>query len=227
MKEKEILKKLNGKSVFNIQEMQRILDSSKEYTKIVLNRLVKRGEIKRIKRNAYTIYSDPYIIATNLFYPSYLSFWSASNYKGHTEQILNTIQIATNKRQKNIVFQNYKIEFIKIKNLFGYEKIKTEMGSLFVAEDEKLIIDAVENQTKLGNFDEVKKVIENSKIDKIKLIRFLKRNSNQSTIKRVGYLIEKIKKIDLSKEFELDNNFVKLNKFSSTKKKNKKWRLLI
>jgi len=228
MNEKQILKKLNEKTVFNIQEMQRILNSSREYTKIVLNRLVNRGAIIRIKKNAYTLQDDPLVISTNLAYPSYLSFWSASSYKGYTEQILNTIQIATTKRLKDLTFQNNKIEFVKINSPFGYEKIKTKEGEIFLASDEKLIIDSLEHQKRMGNFDEIEKLIQNSKINKLKMIDFLKRNKNQSTIKRAGYLLEKIKNINLSKEFTLDKNYIKLNKFSNKSKEiNSKWRLKI
>lgn len=228
MNEKQILKKLKEKSVFNFKEMQRILDSSKNYTKVVLNRLAKRGTIKKIKKDAYTIYDDIYIISTNLTYPSYLSFWSASSYKGYTEQILNTIQIATSKRMKDFLFQGYKIEFVKINSIFGYEKIKTDFGEMFIATNEKLIIDALENQKRMGNFDEIEKIIKNSKINKMKLLDFLKRNNKDSTIKRTGYLLEKIKKIDLSKEFKLNTNYIKLNKLSKkTTKLNSKWRVRI
>lgn len=228
MNEKQILKKLEEKSVFNFQEMQRILNSSENYTKIVLNRLVKRGVIKKIKKNAYTIYGDIFVISTNLIYPSYLSFWSASSYKGYTEQILNTIQIATSKRMKDFSFQGYKIEFVKINSLFGYEKIKTDFGEMFIATDEKLIIDALEYQKRMGNFDEINKIIENSKINKVRIIDFLKRNNNDSTIKRVGYLLEKIKKIDIYEEFKLNKNYIKLNKLSKKSTKiNSKWRVKI
>lgn len=226
MKEKEILKILKRKPTFNLQEMERILESSKGYSKIALNRLIKRGEIKRIKKNSYTSLDDIFVIATNIYYPSYLSFWSASSYKGHTEQILNTIQIATTKRIKPLFFQNYKIEFIKINNLFGYEKMKTNNGEIFIATDEKLLIDAIENQKSMGNFDEVEKIVANSKINAKTITSFLKRNKNNSTIKRTGYLLEKIKGIDLFKEFKLDNNYVKLNLFSKkTKIINSKWRI--
>jgi predicted transcriptional regulator of viral defense system len=166
------------------------------------------------------------VISTNLVYPSYLSFWSASGYKGYTEQILNTIQIATSKRVKDFLFQGYKIEFVKVNSIFGYEKIKTDFGEMFIATNEKLIIDSLEHQKRMGNFDEIEKIIENSKIDEIKLIDFLKRNENNSTIKRVGYLLEKIKKIDISKNFGVDRNYIKLNKLSKkTTQVNSKWRI--
>ena len=228
MNEKQIIKKLNEKTVFNIQEMQRILNSSREYTKLVLNRLVNRESIKRIKKNSYTLQDDPVVISTNIVYPSYLSFWSASSYKGYTEQILNTIQIATTKKLNNLTFQNQKIEFVKIKSPFGYEKIKTKYGELFLALDEKLIIDSLEHQKRMGKFDEIEKIIENSKIDKLKMVDFLKRNKNQSTVKRVGYLLEEIKNMDLSKKFTLDKNYIKLNKLSNKSSKiNSKWKVKI
>lgn len=228
MKEKELLKDLRKIPVFSNQDIQRILGSSNEYSKIVLNRLVNRGEIKRVKRNSYTVHDDIFLIATNLNFPSYLSFWSASSYKGYTEQILKNIQVAVQKNLKDFIFENYKIEFIRVSSIFGYKKIKTNEGEIFIAQDERLIIDALEHQEKMGNFDEVENIVRNSKLNKERMVDFLQRNKKQSTIKRVGYLIEKIKKIDISDSFKLDNNYVILNKFSNgAREVNSKWRVKI
>ena len=224
MKETEILDKLKEKTIFSVQDISRIRNFSKEYSKLVLNRLTKRGLITRITKNAYTLQKDIYVIASSIKTLSYISFWSASSFYRYTEQILNTVYIASTIKMKPIKFEGYKIKFISLKNFFGYKKIKTDKGDIFIAENEKLLIDALTNHKEMGNFDEIEKVFQEGEINIEKLVSYLKQINNLALIKRVGFLIERYKKIDLSKYFKLDRNYVFLNKFSKKYKSlNSKW----
>ncbi len=222
----ELIEELRKKSVFSLNDITRLCYCSREYSKIILNRLLKRNLIKKITKNKYTVDGDIYVIASNIKYPGYISFWAASSYLGYTEQILNTIQIATTKKYKEVDFQGYKIRFIPMKYFFGYKKQRTSRGEVFIVESEKLLLDCMLKQKETGNFDEITKIFKNSKISKEKVIDYLKKTKNQSLIKRVGFMLERYKKIDISKNFELDTNYIKLNTFSTKyKKTDSKWRV--
>ncbi len=224
MKETEIIDKLIGKAVFSVQDIQRIGDFSREYTKVVLNRLIKRKLIKKVTRNCYTIQKNIFVIASHLKIPGYISFWSASYYYGFTEQILNTIYIACTRKIKTINFEGYKIKFVEVKDFFGYRKIKTEKGDIFIADEEKLLIDGLNYFKEMGNFDEIEKVFQKAEISEEKIIEYLKQIGNLSLIKRIGFLLEKNKNIDISKSFKMDRNYVFLNQFSKKYKNlNSKW----
>lgn len=224
----EIMKKLNSLPVFRVQDIERLCRCKREYARLILHRLKEKNLIKRVTGNAYTIKDDISVIASNIYYPCYISFWYASYFLGYTEQIVNTVQVATTGIKKIINFENYKIKFIPINKFFGYKKIRTKDGSIFMVEDEKLLIDAFLRPKECGNFDEIKKIYENSKVSEKKIIEYLKRIDKQSIIKRAGYLLEKTKGLDLSEKFELDRNYIVLNPFSKKWKKiNSKWRLRI
>lgn len=224
MRDIELIDNLKEKSVFSVQDIQRIGDFSREYSKLVLNRLAKRKLIKKVTRNSYTTQKDIFIIASNLKTPSYISFWSASSYYGFTEQILNTVYIACTRKIKQINFEGYKIKFVEVNDLFGYKKIKSEKGEIFIAEQEKLLIDCLLHFKEMGNFDEIEKVFQKTKISEDKIIEYLKKTDNLSLIKRVGYLLEKYKHMDISKSFKMDRNYVLLNQFSKKYKNlNSKW----
>jgi predicted transcriptional regulator of viral defense system len=226
MKEKELIKQLQKKTVFSVQDVERIGNFSREYSKLVLNRLVKRGDVFRITKNAYTLHKDAFLISSNIATPSYISFWSASSYYGFTDQILNTIYVAVTRKVKNINFLGYRIIFLKLDNFFGYHKIKNENGEIFIADPEKLLIDAVDKQNKMGNFDEIINVFEKSDISRSKMLEYLKRTKKLSLIKRVCYLLDKIKKIDFLGEFEIDKNYTILDKLSKKDRGiDKKWRI--
>lgn len=224
----ELIEKLKEKSVFKVQDIERIAYCDRRYGKLILNRLKKRGLIKKVTRNVYTTKDNIFVIASNIVYPSYISFWSASCFLGYTEQILNTVQVATTRRVKPIKFEGYEIKFILIKDFFGYKKLRTGEGGIFIAEDEKLLIDAFLKPKEMGNFDEIEKIFENANISEEKIITYLKKTGKQTIIKRVGFLLEKIKGYDISKSFELDKNYVLLNPFSKNWKKiDSKWRIKI
>ncbi|MGV8151707.1 MAG: type IV toxin-antitoxin system AbiEi family antitoxin domain-containing protein [Candidatus Nanoarchaeia archaeon] len=226
MKTIKLIEKLKQKAVFGTQDIQIFTRCSPVYAKQIISRLMKNNLIKKIRKNSYTTQTDIFVIASNIIYPSYISFWSCAYYKGYTEQIINTIQVASTIKNKNISFEGYKIKFIKINDFFGYKKIKTDAGELFLAEDEKLLIDCLLRQKECGNFSEIEKIFKNSKPDKSKIIKYLKNVNKQALTKRVGFLLDKINSIDISEEFKLDNNYVILNKLS--KKQNKtstKWRI--
>ncbi len=219
-------KELNKHPIITKTTIKKILGCKDDYAYTVLNRLLKRKKIKKITKGKYTTKDDIYLIAANLYSPNYLSYWSCSYYKGYTEQIVNTIQVVTTMPHKNISFQNYKIEFHKHgkKMFFGYEKIKYNNDFIFIAEDEKLIIDAVSCEELMGNFDEIIKIIINSKISKDKLINYLKKINNASLTKRVGFLLEKYKNMDISSKINYkDRNYVQVSKYLTGKKINKKW----
>jgi predicted transcriptional regulator of viral defense system len=205
-----LMKELERFSVFGVQEMQRLIQKDQNYTRVKLNRLTERGLVKRIMRNKYTVSDNIFVIATNLIYPSYLSFWSASSYKGFTDQILNTIQIATTKKSSEIEFENYRIEFIPISDFFGYNKVITTEGEIFVVDNEKLLIDICLRPEKIGNYDELRMIFEQATIDIKRLIEYLKRTNNNTLIKRVGYLLQTYRGIDISSHFNLDKNYVEI-----------------
>jgi len=228
MKEIEIIDKLEEKSVFSVQDIQRMGGFSREYAKLVLNRLVKRKLIKKVTRNVYTVQKDILVIASNLKIPSYVSFWSASSYYGFTEQILNTVYVACTRKIKQIAFEGYNIKFVEVKDFFGYKKIKTEHGEIFIVNNEKLLIDSLLHFKEMGNFDEIEKVFQKTEVSKEKIIEYLEKINNQSLIKRVGYLLEKYKDIDISKFFKMDRNYFYLNQFSKKYKSlNSKWMVYI
>ncbi len=223
----KLMKKLENMPVFSSQDIERLYNCERDYARLVLHRLKEKGSIKRVSENVYTTKDEIFVIASNIITPCYISFWSASYFLGYTEQIVNTIQVATTVRKKVIDFEGYKIKFIKLKEFFGYKKIRTSQGEIFLVDDEKLLIDAFLRPKECGNFGEIKKIYENSKISKEKIIEYLKRTDNNSITKRVGYLIEKIKGIDISDKVELDRNYVKLSPFSKPEKTDSKWRVKI
>ena len=230
-----LLKILDNKTVARLQDIERITGYDSKYAKVLMSRLVKQDLVKKIMRNSFTTKSDIWTIASNIAAPAYISFWSAASFLGYTEQKPSTITVATTRKIKSIRFEGYIIKFIPIKKyIFGYKKISSSEGDIFIPEDEKLIIDLMLRPEECANPEEIESIISETNISKEKIITFLNHTRNQTLIKRVGFMLEKIKKMDLSREFNIDNNYIKLypniKKYSGNSnksEKNTKWRIIL
>ena len=83
MKTIEAIKTLEKmqKPVFNVNDMAKIMQKSKNYSSLFLHRLKRKGLILEIEKNKYIINKEsPYLIFSNIIYPSYLSFLTAFSY---------------------------------------------------------------------------------------------------------------------------------------------------
>ena len=207
--------------LINKASIKKEIDTGDDYAYTKLCRLSRQGKIKRIARGKYTKSTDIYAIATSIHTPSYLSFWSCSQYKGYTEQMLNTIQVAATKRYKKLSYDGYIIEFIAVKDFFGYERRE----DMFIAEDEKLLIDALAHERLIGNFEEIEKLFIGAIIDKEKIISHLKRIGNKALTKRIGYMLERYRGIDISADFSIDRNYTRLTIYQERNVTDRKWRV--
>lgn len=185
----EILEYLKKYPVFNSLTLNNKLKTSKEYSNLFLNRLVKKKRVYRIERDSYTIYDDPFLVASRIVWPSYISGWSALKFHNLTEQLPHNVWVITTRYKKPIKFLNSEIIFITIKteNFFGYEKFDYKGFDIFVAEPEKSLIDSA--LLKKISFSEIKEIV-SSNISSLKINKFLKyliRIKNKALIKRFGF----------------------------------------
>ncbi len=220
---------VRSKQVVDSGTVRKIQRATPAYASLVLQRLRKKGLLRQITRNKYTMSDNIYAVATNLYTPSYLSFWSASAYYGYSTQILNTIQVATTTRRKPILFDNYKLRFLPLnkRSFFGFTKIQMDKTVVFLAEPEKLLIDAFLRPREMGNFDEIIALVQKADINKEKIVDYLKRIDQTSLIKRIGCLLEMYKEMDISLYFSIkDKNYIQLNPFAAKAKTiNSKWKV--
>ena len=141
----KFLKKLRAidKLYYTITDILALSAYSKESIYVILNRLVKQGELIRLTSGIYVLperYGEIERIANALYFPSYLSFETALAKYGVISQIPYTLMLATPLKTKNLQARDYEIEYRKIKNdlYFGYTT--NEDGTL-IATPEKALFD--------------------------------------------------------------------------------------
>ncbi len=195
-----------------------------------LIREVEKGKYLVLGFEPHRVLSNPFFIATRIVYPSYISFRSALNHYGFTEQVPFTVYVATTKRKKEIQFDNYSYKYIAFSphKFFGYEKQTIGELSMLLAEEEKALIDSLDQLKYAGGFEEVAKALFNAKegIDNQKLIEYALKMENKTLCSRLGFLFEKYNMVTGGLEDNLSTSFIPLDPDKPKSKIwDRKWRL--
>ncbi len=209
--------------VFRIKDLRLLLgfDSIKVYN--IIKSLKKKGVIRKI--NGFFALTDveDFALGCSIHYPSYISFWTALNYYGWSDQTPHTIFLATTKYGKSVSSFKY-ITFFK-KRFFGYGMIR----KFAIAEKEKAIIDSLLFPKYSGGMREIKICLQKAlkELNKEKLIDYAFKVESKAVVRRLGFLLESLgyKKIDKLKK-HIGRGYELLD--PSLKKKNmfdKKWLL--
>jgi predicted transcriptional regulator of viral defense system len=218
------------KSVFTINDIAKIIDKSTNYSRLYIHRLEKRGFIKELESGKYAIDDHPFLISSNIVFPSYISFLSGLNYYDLTTQMSNTIFVATIKSKKEMKLSDFSIKFVKLNKsrFFGYKREKFNNKLIFAGEIEKVIADSL-FLPEYCPITETFEAIKSRKFYLDRLIDYALRMNSIIVLKRLGYMLELLG-IEIHKKVKdkLNNRYDLLNPFlPKSKNINKKWKLTI
>jgi predicted transcriptional regulator of viral defense system len=220
MYETVFMEKFSALPVFSLADVSQIT-KSRVYAKILLSSMLKKGRIKKIKRDLYTLHADPFLVATFIVKPSYISSISALSFYKDISQIPNEIFCFTTKPPKVFHFVQT-IRFFHTKFFFGFEEKEYRGFKILIADREKAIIDSI-GKIPIYVFEEALE-----KINTEKILGYVKRIGKKSLAKRIGYLLAK-QGYDAYKEIKdlIDKKFVFLDPIAKGKKKDEKWKVIV
>lgn len=143
----ELIQKLKEYAVFSALDVENILGKNRRYAYLYIQRLKIGNLIYEVEKGRYSCHRDPFLIASRIVWPSYISGWAALQFYHLTEQLPSTIEVVTtrSRKQRKIDFMNIRIEFsiVHPTHFFGYEKIEYKGHSIFIADKEKALLDAL------------------------------------------------------------------------------------
>jgi len=236
-----LLDELSKKKAFTIEDAEQLGYTNKSTLKVILSRLEKKGWIERIEKGKYIVIPlgaekgkytlHEFVLGSYLVEPCVISYWSALNYYGFTEQIPRTVFIQTTSRKKHqevtIFGINYRIIRVKEEKIFGIEKAWFEETQIRLTTREKTIIDCLDKPQYAGGIIEVAKALRTEEYDKNILVKYAKRIHNSGVIRRLGYICDflqipiNLPKIKTRNYLKLDPILPEANKLDS------KWHLII
>lgn len=194
--------------------------------------LKQKGLIKEVEKGKYLVLgfepqrvlANPFFIASRLVFPAYISFRSALNFYGFTEQVPFTVSVAVTKRKKTVQFNHYYFKYLRLAphQFFGYERQLIGELPVLLADKEKALVDSLDNLPSAGGFEEVAKALFNAKseIEILKLIEYALEMRNKTLCSRLGYLLEKYQMETKGIEKGISQSFVPLD---PDKPKSKNW----
>ncbi len=217
----------NDRTIFTSKDISRMINKNSDYTKVFVSRARKNNLLQFIERGKYCkLEVSEFEVASNILFPSYISFLSALSIQGLTDQIPVEINLVALKQRSSLYFKNYRITFSTFpkKLFFGYSK----QGNMYIADPEKAILDSLYlNSVPLN---EIVKIITESDISIGKLLDYSLKMHSKILLKRLGYILELL---------DIPDNKILLSKINSqrtdvlnpsiphTGNKNKRWHLLI
>lgn len=222
----------HGKEFFRAEDINSLFFQGKAEVHQLnnfLHKMVSKGWMKPIEKGKYILqrvsgdlHSNNFLIGMQLVQPSSISYWSALNYYGLTEQLPQTIFIQTTKRKQSKAIDGVLYKFITLSRwkYFGIKKEWLREGEIRhlyfnITDIEKTIIDCFDYPEYCGGIHEsAKGLILAKNIDYEKIYNYTKKMKNTAILKRIGfvselfgldYLVEKIQsnKKNFSSRFSL------------------------
>ena len=199
---------VSGKTAFKTREAQSILRyKGEDSTQKFLERLKRKGWIRRIKRGCFAIIPlssgedrspqlHEFLVAMELVSPAAIAYWSALNHHGMTEQLPRTVFVATNhpvrRHPGEVLGVSYKIISPQPEKFFGVAKDWIDEMPFMVTEREKTIIDGLDLPQYVGGVAEIAKVLSIgwTQLNESKLRKYAVKIGNSAVAKRLGFLME-------------------------------------
>ena len=192
-----------NRTIITIDDIQDAIDISYDEAKQVANNLVHKQWLDRLKRGTYLIvplaagetgeYTEhEFVIASHLAEPMYISYWTALNHHGLTEQVPMTVFATTTDQvpAREIHGVTYTFVTLTESKFFGYDTVAIDAHQVNVATVEKTLVDCADHPEHCGGIIELAKGLEAADLDQETLTKYLLRLGNGAAIKRIVYLAD-------------------------------------
>jgi predicted transcriptional regulator of viral defense system len=167
--------------VFRVRDIE-LLVGNRNYAHLILHKLTKKEEIKRVIKGWYSLYEDP-IVSVFCFKPAYIGLQEALSLHNLWGQETNVVIITTKKVRagiREIFGNNVILRRIEPKYFFGFDLLNYENFFIPVSDIEKTLIDFVYFNETLTK-ETLTEIIKH--IDKQKLIEYLKKYPSKFRLK--------------------------------------------
>jgi predicted transcriptional regulator of viral defense system len=208
-----------NRNIITISDIQDAIEISYDDAKKIANDLVHKQWLDRLKSGTYLIVplaagetgeytAHEFVIASHLADPMYISYWTALNYHGLTEQVPMTVFAATTDQvpDRDIHGVAYTFVTITAAKFFGYDSLAIDAQQVNVASVEKTLVDCADHPENCGGIGELAKGLATADVESAALTEYLLRLGNGAAIKRIVYLADLLE-IDLGQRDELVDAF--------------------
>lgn len=196
--------------VFTIDEVEKLTGNIKTaYSQ--LDRLMKKGLIKKVRKNIYSvvnpvtgqIVATRYQIACAVTDTAYISHHSAFEYYGLANQVFYEVYVSSETKFNAFEYDHVTYKYVASRMQEGIVEAKNTTG-VRITDLERTVIDSIRDYNKIGGFEELLNCLEGAHyLDEAKLLGYLKVYNTQGLYQRVGYLLQ-----HYQKEMQVSNDFI-------------------
>ncbi|MDG6220775.1 MAG: hypothetical protein QCI38_04920 [Candidatus Thermoplasmatota archaeon] len=135
----------SGLYVFTPKDVARILGVGMETSYVTIHRMKTRGMVYPVEKGKFSICDDPFVVATQLVFPSYISFITALYLHGRIQQTVNDVFVVVPKKKRELSFLGTPIRPITFpaSRMFGYRKVEKGSSHVLLADLEKAAVDSL------------------------------------------------------------------------------------
>jgi predicted transcriptional regulator of viral defense system len=233
---------LSDLEVFDLEEAAQIV-GNKNSTKVLLNSYLKKGLVKRVRRDLYCFigYNDDYnsnryLIGSKINSSSYLGYHSAIELHGLSHQVSNFVYVLS-----DVYFKDFDFEGITYK--YSGKGIRKGVHSYKMNKDikytnlERSIVDCIDRPIFCGGENEIEEILKISPILNEKfLIKYLEEYNKKILYQKAGFFMERYQEnLNISNLFleDIEKKIGKTNKYLNEEAKNgngflvKRWNLIV
>ena len=175
-----------------------------------LARLTRAGWLNRLRRGIYYIPSlgsgsqpvadDPFVLASELFAPSYIGGWSAAEHWGLTEQIFRKTFVVTaaniRKREQTILGSIFRLVHVEAERVNSVAPIWWGALRIRISSPERTLVDACADPLWVGGVRHLGEMIatyrDSRDVSEERLAAELSANGTGAAHKRLGFLAEQL-----------------------------------
>jgi len=236
----DLLKELSKYPVFNMETVESLTGNLKTAYSAV-RRYMKKGYVVKVRNNIYSpvdlssglILASKYQIACALREDAYLSYHSALEYHGLSNQVFNEVYVSSSRRFNHFEFDGIFYKYVAPKINQGVI-FATNTKNIRLTDIERTIIDSIYQLNKITGYEELRNAIEaSSYLNEEKLLVYLEAYNIQALYQKSGYIFEKYKNhFDLTDKFfeacksKIKHGVVYLVDDLSDTKFNKTWQVM-
>ncbi len=218
--------KSSGLYVFTPRDISRLLHVKRSVAYVYIHRMKEKEMIYPVEKGKFAIYHDPFVVSTQLIYPSYISFITAFYLHGRVQQTVDMIFVVSPKKKRALSFLKTPIKFITFppSRVFGYRSHKMGESQIMLADLEKAAVDAMYLPRYLSIATVFECLVEgvNAKL----LEDYARKMDCEAVIRRAGYILDQ-----LGEETELRPSTSTSYRLNPTIKEkgnfNAKWKLYV
>lgn len=210
--EREIISVLAAeeRTVVSADDIQEVHPCSRSMAHQILSRLERKGWLQRLRRGLYTVVplssldsdpvvENPWVVAMEVFKPSFISGWTAAEHWDLTEQVFNTVAVVTTAEQRQTMHDiggvRFRTRTVTAERFFGDKRVWLGSAGVRIADPSRLLID-IADMPKFGGggrhmVDVVRAYWRSEHADPNKLLEYARRFDRGAVFKRIGFLAEK------------------------------------